>query len=181
MLKMIVKKQTLYDEQKELFIDVKPTILRMEHSLVSISDWEKKYKTPFLTFIESKDKNSEQILYYFYCMTLDNEDIDFNVYKCLTKEQINDILKYIEDKQTATWFSKNKGGKSREIITSEIIYYWMITLDIPVEFEKWNFNRLMTLIQVCNIKNSNEKGMSRKDIYKYNDALNDARKAKYMG
>ena len=100
-------------------------------------------------------------------------------YTQLTKENIDEIMKYVNDPMTATTFSKENKKPSREIITSEIIYSWMITLKIPVEFEKWHIRRLLTLIRVCEIKNSPPKKMSKREIMSRNAALNAARRKQF--
>ena len=76
---------------------------------------------------------------------------------------------------TITQYESSHG--KREIITSEVIYYYMIAQNIPVEFEKWHINRLLTLIKVCAIKNDPKpKKMSKAAIAKQNRALNAARR-----
>jgi len=150
--------------------------LNLEHSLISISKWESKWHVPFI----SKDGHTEeQTLYYIKCMTI-NPNIPDSVYDRLTSEDIKAISDYINDPMTATTVTdlSNKRAKS-EIITSELIYYWMTALQIPFECEKWHINRLLKLIEVCNVKNTPPKKMSKNEIIDRNKALNEARRAKY--
>ena len=116
---------------------------------------------------------------YVQCMTL-TKNVDPMVYQALPPEVIKQINEYIDAPMTATWFS-DKNGKSRhsrEIITSQIIYYWMIACEIPFECEKWHLNRLMTLIHVCNVKNQPKKKLGKSELGNRNTALNKARRAK---
>ena len=151
----------------------------MEHSLLSISEWESKYHKPFLT----KDiKTTAEIFDYIAFMITDPYEYEdkVRIAKSFTKKDIDLINAYIEDPATATWFSKNQNGKkSREQTTSELIYYWMIAMQIPFECQAWHLNRLLTLIRVCSIKNEDPKKhtMSNKEIYRQNARLNAARKA----
>lgn len=175
MLEIIVPASEVYDSENNLFYNIdKNTTLHLEHSLVSISKWEAKWKKPFF---DTKNKGNEEILDYIRMMTI-NKDVDPNVYYCLTGDNIREIEKYIEDPMTATTFHNipHSGGK-KEIITSELIYYFMIAYNIPVEFQKWHINRLLTLIRVCDIKNSPAKKMSKSEILSRNRALNAARRA----
>ena len=178
-LKIEIAAVSLYNEKTERFIEVKPTTLTLEHSLIAISKWESKYHIPFL---KEDEKTPEQIEYYFKCMTI-NQNVDPNVYKGITAQQQKEILDYIKDPMTATWFGddNNKPGKGRgrkqEVITSELIYYWMVALQIPSEYEKWHLNRLLTLIQVCNSYNQPPKKMSKNEMIRSNDAINAARRA----
>ena len=177
---IIVSGKPVWDEEKEEFIKLdKDYKLIIEHSLLSISKWEAIYHKPFL----STDKNAEMIVTYAKCMTINN--VPDEVYEKLSVENINEMTEYIEDQQTATWFSDNKpahqNGKmmgSGEIITSEIVYYWMTQMNIPVEFQKWHLNRLLTLIRVISVKND-PKSNNRKMTAADRRALNAARKAKY--
>ncbi len=178
-LRIEIKGAELFDEKTERFIVVKPTVLNLEHSLIAISKWESKYHVPFL---REDEKTPDQLEYYFQCMTI-NQNVDPNVYKGISFAQQQEILQYIKDPMTATTFfdmdkAAGKGrGKKPEIITSELIYYWMVALQIPSEYEKWHLNRLLTLIQVCNSYNQPPKKMSKNDIIRNNDALNAARRA----
>ena len=172
MLRITIPAQELYDEESQEFINTNEKTLEMEHSLVSLSKWESKWHKPFLGMTE---KTTEEILDYVRCMTL-TKNVDPSVYRFLTNNNLKEIQDYIDDSMTATTFSKHRGGNNREIITSEIIYYSMIELNIPFECQKWHLNRLITLIQVCTIKNQPPKKMSKSAIMNRNAAINAARK-----
>lgn len=177
MLLITIPKSELWDEKKGEFIYTKEQTLQLEHSLVSISKWESKWCVPFH---DRKEKTIEQVIDYIKCMTI-TQNVDPNVYKALTRENIDEINNYITAPMTATTFSGEQQGRpSREIITSELIYYWMIALEIPPEYQKWHLNKLLTLIRVCNIKNQPSKKMSKKDVMSRNARLNAARR-KSMG
>ena len=165
-----------WDEEKQQFVEPKYKALQLEHSLVSVSKWESKWHKSFLS---RKDKTSEEIMDYIKCMTL-TKNVDQEIYNNLSMDNISSINEYIENPMTATFFSEdNSGKKNNDVITSELIYYWMITLQIPVEFEKWHLNRLLTLIRVCEVKNQPPKKMSRSQVMSRNAALNAARRKKY--
>lgn len=168
-----------WDEKKQEFHDIsafKGCTLNLEHSLISIKNWEAKWHVPFTT---TKDKTEEQAIHYIKCMTI-NKDAPEEAYTHLTVKNIQDISDYINDPMTATTINNiNKKKGSREIVTAELVYYWMIALQIPFECQKWHFNQLMTLIEVCNVKNSPPKKMSKSEIIDRNRALNQARRAKY--
>lgn len=173
MLEIMVPETEQWDELKQEFVCTKAQTLQLEHSLVSLSKWESKWCKPFLS---KEDKSFEETIDYIRCMTL-NRHIPDEVYGCLTRSNIKQINEYISAPMTATWFSKDAAGRgSREQITSELIYYWMIALNIPFECQKWHLNRLLTLIQVCNLKNQPSKKMSRREIMSKNAALNAARR-----
>ena len=172
MLKITVPEMEFYDEDNNEFILFNEQVLQLEHSLVSISKWESKWHIPFL---DGKDKTIEQIIDYVRCMTI-TQNVKPEVYNRLTEDNLKAINDYIENPMTATTFSDINQRPSREIITSEIIYYWMVSFNIPFECQKWHLNKLLTLIKVCNIKNSPPKKMSRQEILSRNRALNEARK-----
>ena len=173
MLQITIPAIEQWDEREQEFIYTKEQTLKLEHSLVSLSKWESKWGKAYLT---KKDKTYDEALDYIKCMTI-TPNVDPNVYKCLTSKNISDIEDYINAPMTATCFSDDKNGRSsREVVTSELIYYWMIALQIPFECEKWHLNRLLTLIRVCNIKNTPPKKMSRRSIMSRNAALNASRR-----
>lgn len=168
----------LWDERTEQFVTVPSVKLQLEHSLVSLSKWEAKWKVPFLD--KKKEKTHEQTIDYIRCMTI-TQNVDPKVYEYMPSDTIRKISEYIDDPMTATWFSKEqerKAGISREIVTAELIYYWMIACQIPFECQKWHLNRLLTLIKVCSIKNEKPKPMSKKALASRNSALNAARRAR---
>lgn len=173
MLKITIPSQEVWDEEKNQMYYTKETTLRLEHSLISISEWESKWCVPF--FEESKTE--EQVLDYVRCMTID-KNVDPNVYRFLTVDNIEAINSYISAPMTATTIRETAGSRRRERITSEVIYYWMIAFNIPVEFEKWHINRLIMLIRVCSEYNKPNKRMSRREVYEQNKALNAARRAR---
>ena len=164
------------DEKTNTFIEPEYKILQLEHSLVSLSKWESKWCK---SFFSKQGMTSEETIDYIKCMTI-TQNVKEDVYDHLTRENVEEIKKYIEAPMTATTFfdDKNK-GTSRETITSELIYYWMIALNIPFECQKWHLNRLLTLIKVCNIKNQPPKKMSKREIMSRNAALNAARKKQH--
>lgn len=162
-----------WDEEKQEFVEPKVQTLRLEHSLVSLSKWESKWRKAFLS---KQDKTYEETIDYIKCMTV-TPNVSPDVYKHLTTKNISQINDYIRSPMTASYFSKEEGrGTNRETVTSELIYYWMIALNIPFECEKWHLNRLLTLIHVCNIKNQPPKKRSRREIMSRNAALNAARR-----
>lgn len=165
-----------WDEARQEFVEPKVKVLQLEHSLVSLSKWESKWCKPFLT---DKQKSTEEILDYIRCMTI-TQNVDPEVYDHLTPANISEVEKYINAPMTATYISEDKSGKkSNEIVTAELIYYWMIALQIPVEFQKWHLNRLLMLVKVCNIKNAPPKKRGVRDIMKSNAELNAARRKQF--
>lgn len=174
MLRITIPAAELWDEAKQEFVTTKERTLQLEHSLVSLSKWESKWNKAFLG---KQKKTTEETLDYVRCMTI-TQNVDPDVYKCLTPENIKQISDYIDAPMTATHFFNEQKGGGNETVTSELIYYWMITANVPFECQKWHLNRLLTLIKVCNIKN-NPKKMSRQQIMSQNAALNEARKKKY--
>ena len=172
MLTITVPDGEFWDEKNQEFINVKEQVLQLEHSLVSISKWESKWHKPFLN---EKSKTDAEIIDYVRCMTL-TQNVDINVYRNLTLDNIRQINLYINDSMTATTFSNNNQSKSKRIIiTSELIYYWMISLNIPMECQKWHLSRLLTLIRVCNEKN-NPKKKSRTETLKEYARINKERR-----
>ena len=179
MLEITVPACELWDEAKQEFIYTQQQTLQLEHSLVSLSKWESKWCKPFLT---KKEKTYEETIDYIKCMTL-TKNVKPEVYIGLSNENIQAINKYIEAPMTATTFSDTKtgraGGGSGELITAELVYYWMIALQIPFECQKWHLNKLLTLVKVCNIKNQPPKKMGRRALLNRNHALNEARRQQY--
>lgn len=174
MLSIVVGATEAFDETTQEFITQGGIELQLEHSLLSLSKWESKHEKPFLGKTE---KSRDEILDYVRCMLLPiNPPGDF--LEKLSQEHFDEINAYLDRKMTATWFSEQPGApRSREVITSELIYYWMTVFHIPFECETWHLNRLFTLIRICNVKQAKPNKMSRAEIAKRNRELNAQRRA----
>ena len=172
MLSITIPESEQWDEGKQEFIRTKSVVLQLEHSLISISKWESKWQKVFLS---KEEKSIEETIDYVRCMTIGAVDPD--AYYFLSSENFRQINQYIESSMSVTFFTNEPGGRpNREQVTSELIYYWMIALNIPFECEKWHLNRLLTLIRVCNLKNRSPKKRSKREIMNRNSALNAARR-----
>lgn len=162
-----------WDDENGVFIEPEFQVLEMEHSLISLSKWESKWCKSFLN---TREMSYDETVDYIKCMTL-NPNINPEIYNYFTQDNVNQIRDYINAPMTATVFSEDKTGKNnREVVTAELIYYWMIALNIPFECQHWHLNRLLTLVKVCNIKNTPPKKRSKRDIMSRNAALNAARR-----
>jgi len=172
MLEIDVSLEESYDETTGKFASTKNVRVVLEHSLVSVSKWESAWKVPFLS---KEDKTPEQTLSYVGMMILGDQPAP-EVFHKLVSSHLKEIKDYIEDKMTATRINEIQNGQGRrEIITAELIYYWMISMNIPIELERWHLNRLVTLIRVINIKNSPKKKMTAAE----RTSLNKQRLAKH--
>lgn len=175
MLEIYIPESEQYDEARGEFFVVNSQVLKLEHSLISVSKWEAKWHRPFF---EKGQKTVSEIRDYIKCMT--TNQVNPLVYGLLTPDDYKKINDYIDDPMTATTFSNDEKRSNRnESVTSELIYYWMVALEIPFECQKWHLNRLLTLIRVCNIKNQPEKKMSRREVLNQNRILNEARRKKF--
>lgn len=171
MLTLKIKSKELFDEVNQKFLNVEGGVLKIEHSLLSISKWESIFKKPFF----DSDKTDGESVEYIRCMVVEGDE---ELVYSLDVEELQIVYDYINDVYSATIFN-GETPPSKEIITSEIIYFWMVTFQIPFETERWNIKRLFNLIKICEIKNSPKKKMSINDIYKMNRELNEKRKSKY--
>jgi len=172
MLTITIPTVEQYDEVNNEFITLKAVTLLVEHSLVSLSKWESKWCKPFLS---KTDKTLEETVDYISCMTI-TQNVPPDIYKRIDDLIIQQVNDYIDRPMTATVISNQKSRTNREIITAELIYYWMIALVIPFECQKWHLNRLLTLINVCNIKNGPPKKMSQRELMSRNANLNSSRR-----
>ena len=173
MLTITVVLEEAFDERKNKFVVLNGVDLELEHSLVSLSKWESRYEKPFL----SSEKTEEELIYYIKCM-IQTEKFPGGVFSKFSQGNIDAIQEYIGAKMTATWFNILPNPKpNREVITAELVYYWMIALNIPFECQHWHFSRLMTLIKVCNEKNAPPKKMSKREAIEKQRELNAQRRA----
>lgn len=161
MLEITVAPREYYDEAHNQFITVPSEKLVLEHSLISLSKWESKWHKVFLS---DEKRTNEMQIDYIRCMTV-NKGVNPMAYYGLTNKQLAEIEAYIEDPMTATWFADEKRPGKKKVITNEVIYSWMVDLGIPVEFERWHLNRLITLIRVLNKSHEPKKKMSKKDTF----------------
>lgn len=181
MLELVIKDKELFDSEKEEFVNIKGVTLQLEHSLLSIKKWESKWRKSFLN---RKDKTLEEIKDYIRCMTLNKSYVDPKVYDYLSADDIKKVVEYIEDPMTATVInsinSLEKGGPIKgknDVVTAELIYYWMIACNIPPEYQKWHLNQLLTLIRVVNSKNAPDKKVNSKQSAMARQAENARRRA----
>lgn len=179
MLELKIAASEAYNEETGEFIPVDEVVVRFEHSLVSLSKWESKYKKPFLSDHAEHKKTEEEAADYIRFMVLD--ELDFDLFERIGEEHVREVQQYITDSQTATTFPHEEAPNkiNRELVTAEIVYYWMVALNVPFETQYWHLNRLITLIQVVNHKNSPPKKRSRAAMAEQQRRLNAERKAKY--
>nr|DAE24026.1 MAG TPA: hypothetical protein [Siphoviridae sp. ctoiA13] len=175
MLRLVIPESENWNNENEEFVYTRGGTIYLEHSLVSISKWEAKWKKPFLS---NNNKTPDEIVDYISCMSLKGDISE--LIGALSSDNMSEINDYISDSMTATWFSEdNEKTSSSEQITSELIYYWMFSSGIPLECEKWHLNRLLTLIRVFSVKNKPPKKMGKNDILSRNRQLNEARRNKF--
>lgn len=175
-IEITIPKTELFDEASNKFLVAEPeVVVEVEHSLVSVSIWEAKFEKPFLN---SPQMTDAEVIAYIKCMTKDQKLPD-SVFDRITKSEADRVAKYITAKMSATWFTEVPGQKTpaKQTVTSEMIYYWMVSLNIPSEYQHWHLNRLITLIRVCNDQNAPKKKMNKADVYARNRELNAQRRA----
>lgn len=174
MLTLVVTGEEQYNEVLQEFITVGAGVLELEHSLVSLSKWESKWEIPFLG---PKEKTTEQTLDYIKMMCVNEEEVDPEIFKYLNSSDYAKINEYITSKQTATWFTELGGNTpaTQELMTAEVLYYYLVTFQIPFECQYWHLNRLLTLIRVINEKNKPPRKMSKAALAERNRALNERR------
>lgn len=181
MLHLRIPDQELWDPISEHFITVKGGEIDLEHSLEAVSKWESKWHIPFHD--QTKEKTYEQNVDYVRCMTL-TPNVNPDVYNYLTEQNVKDIMDYISDSATATWINESGNSRKgrREIVTAEIIYYWMTIYNIPESYQKWHLNKLMMLLRVASEKSKEAYGNNKKgkiDQSSQRRALVAARRKKY--
>ena len=173
MLRLLVGATESFNDETNEFVKVDGVVLELEHSLYSLSKWESKYKKPFIT----SDKTLEETIDYVRMMVV-TPDFPPEIFQKFTQEDFDAVKEYIADPMTATWFSKEGKSKAAEIITAEVMYYWLVSMQIPFEVQYWHLNRMLTLVKVWNEKQKPQTKMSKADLAARNRQLNAERRAK---
>jgi hypothetical protein len=176
MLTLTIGGTEVFNEEDQTFSVVDSTVLQLEHSLLSLSKWESKTLKPFL----STDKKTPRELELYVEAMIITSDFEPDIVRRFSQKDLDAVNAYINSSESATTFGNMPETKGRgEIVTSELIYYWMVMFNIPFHpCETWHLNRLLALIRIANIKNSKSKKMSRHELVARNRALNEERRAK---
>lgn len=178
MLSLTITRPKMLNDETYEFIEGKTWVIQCEHSLVSLRKWEAKYHKPFLT---KGEKTWGETVDYIRCMTI-TQHVPEEAYQWISAENISEVNSYMEDPMTATWFGKEPEGKGKingRQVTAELIYHWMIALNIPQEYQKWHLNQLLTLIKVCNEENKPPKKRSQKELIAQYAEQNESRRRKF--
>lgn len=175
MLQLTIPPSEHFDHKKREFLKLPGYEVELEHSLLSLSKWESKYKT---RFIGHTMNDVNQVLDYIRMMCV-TPNVDPNFVLGLTKEMSEQIRVYIQTEHTATTINEVKTPRSSEAVSSELIYYWMTVYNIPFTCETWNLSRLLMLIRICSIKQEKPKKMSRAEALSRQRSLNAQRRAQY--
>lgn len=175
MLEIVIPEAEQYDEANNCFITTKEQALRLEHSLVSLSKWESKWRKPFLS---KGAKTTVEFLDYIRCMTL-TQNVDPHVYTAVTQDVLRQVIAYIDSPMTATTISGRPRRASQEILTSEVIYWRMFVYGIPIECQKWHLNRLLTLLNVFDAKSAKPEKIPQSELLLRNRTLNATRRKQF--
>lgn len=175
MFKVVVPGQEFYNERLQEFLYTKEYIFNIEHSLVSLSKWESEYMKPF---VSDTPMTPDEFLYYIKCMTI-TQNVPDDAYRYLTQSNLDDIRSYMNKPMTATTISSNNKKGPSKIVTAELIYSWMIALNIPFECRKFHLNQLIMLINVCNEENQPKKKLSKKEAAAKTAETNRIRRAQH--
>lgn len=179
MLRVTIPEIEMFSNATNEFTTIPGGEVTLEHSLLSVSKWEAKHHKYFLN---NRELNNSEIIDYIRCMTVKG-NVDDRLYNHIPMDIITEIMDYMNDSMTATWFGSNNQGRpghrlGGKVLTSELLYYYMIAYNIPISCEKWHINRLLTLIQVCQAE-QNPKKLTGKALAERNSKLNEERRKKF--
>ena len=174
----VVPETRMFDEENNKFIYVPRTVLTLRHSLVSISEWEMKYKIPYM--LTGRKWSEEETLYYMKCMTV-GDIPDDNVYRAIPYNVQLEIREYINDPLTAARIKEMAGArKNNQDVTSDLIYAWMVMLQMPAQpYETWHLERLITLIKTVSAEQAPKKKMTTQEVYDRYMEINERNRAKF--
>lgn len=187
MLTLEVPQIDLFNNITEEFIYIEATTLKFENSLVSISKWESKWHKPFPGYQPKNVAMANNIVFtnedfidYIRCMCITPVK-DTRIFANMPTECLIQIKEYMEDPMTASVIKQDKKGKlSHQIVTNELVYFWMSSYQIPFDAAKWHINRLLTLINIAAAENAPKGKQSKSDIAAYHRAVNAARRKPKM-
>lgn len=164
-----------FDRVTEEFVTFPPARLTLVHNLLSIVRWESKWKR---SFVDRPPSSVDEVIDYVECMA-DGQPSVPHMLERLTRDHTEAIKAYIADPMSASVMLSRPGQtKSSEKMTSDLIYYYMVTFQIPFEAEEWHLNRLLMLIRICNAKQSAGQKTNSKSAASQRAALNRARRAR---
>lgn len=176
MLKITVPGGRHWDPIMEQFFYTRETVLTLEHSLVSIKKWEERWKVCYLN--KHRKKTDAELIDYIRCMTI-TQNVNPLVYYALSDDNISDVVKYIQDPHTATYYVdfEQEAESKGELLTAEVLYYYMIKLQIPIEFQKWHLNSLIALLKVFDKKETPPKKLSESEARARHASINERNRA----
>lgn len=170
MLEITIDKDEFFNPKTNEFIEIKPITIKLEHSLISISKWESIWEVPYLPVkgkVKGMHTKAHQIS-YIECMIIGK--VPKNIPEVLYYNYSKQIHAYIDKSHSATTIHRRgPEQESRQIITSELIYYWMAKFNIPIDCERWHLNRLLKLLEVYAIKETPPK----RNRVSRNEAINE--------
>ena len=170
MLRIVIDGEEEWDSENEEFVYPNRVVIKLEHSLVSLSKWESRFEKPFLS---EDSKTTEELAGYVECMILDTDEPEKFV-SMLTQEHVDRIQTYIDSKQTATWFNEKPSAPNRQVITNEVIYYWLFSAGLDISCQHWHLNRLFTQLRVHSAHNEKANNGGKKKRLTSDDARNRA-------
>jgi hypothetical protein len=179
MLTLNVEGDEFFDSEKQMFFYTKPSLINLEHSLISVAKWEAHWKKPYLPSWSAPGMQGPvEELDYIRCMIIGK--FEEHIPALIQQNHLAEVRAYMLDSHTASVSHRiGKSETSKKTVTSELIYFWMIKFGIPFECEKWHFNRLLSLIDVCNLKEAELSGknkMSAQESAEWRNQLNKKRR-----
>lgn len=178
-LTIFIPEKEMWDDSRGEFISFREHKLTLEHSLVSLTKWESKWHKPFLS---PEEKTQEEVVDYVRCMIMD-DDVEDDIAYALTPQDLMKVQNYIETEQTGTTIPEDKKSnepKSNELMTSELIYYYLGQIQcLTPTIENWHLSRTLTLIRVASFKQKPEKELDKKQALAQCEDIREANMRKF--